>query len=754
MTESRTRSRKVSRKAGPPEDAATVAQSLSQSSGATDTAPSPSFKPPEANPQSGGSDDDGAGNNQNRQKSNKPNKQGAQKQGKPNKPDNKKSGKNPRSNNREDSGSNKQGAAKDSENNHGDGKDNNGGNSAKGRGRSSRGRNNRGRGGNNQGSGNNQGGNNNRGRRNVPKSMQGADLTKRLPEPPQLQKGSLRMYALGGISEIGRNMTVFEYDGKLLIIDCGVLFPSSGEPGVDLILPDFGPIEKKIDKVEALVVTHAHEDHIGAIPWLLKLRPDIPIVASKFTLALIAAKTKEHRQKPKMVEVNEKSDVSYGPFRCRFWAVNHSIPDALGIMLNTPAGSIIHTGDIKLDQTPLDNRPTDLPALSRYGDEGVDLMLCDSTNATVPGVSATEADIAPTLKRIVASAKNRVIVASFASNVYRVQAAIDAAVAAHRKVAFNGRSMLRNMEIAEKMGYLRVPKGTIIPIEEASKMAPHKTMLITTGTQGEPMAALSRMARREHRQITVRAGDLIILSSSLIPGNEEAVFGVMNMLSQIGAELITNADAKVHSSGHGYAGELLFLYNAARPKNAWPVHGEWRHLRANKELAISTGVPRERVMLAQNGVVIDMANGKAEVVGQKTVGNLYVDGLNMGNVDADTLADRTSLGAGGVVSITCVVDNRTSQLLERPRVETTGFAEDDRALIPQVVELVDNTMNDLAAEGENDTYRMVQKLRRKVSRFIEQNWKREPVILPTVVPMASEIEIVDDEEVDNSRESV
>ncbi|WP_448859379.1 ribonuclease J [Corynebacterium propinquum] len=738
MTESRTRSRKVSRKAGPPEDAATVSQSLSQNSGSAETAPNPSFKPPENTPDSGGSQSAGSGNhNQNHKNSNK-----SKKQDKSNKSDNKKSG-----------GDNS------ADNASGNNKDNNGGgnNSGKGRGRGSRGRSNRGRGGNNNhggGQGGNSQGGNNRGRRNVPKSMQGADLTKRLPEPPQQQKGTLRMYALGGISEIGRNMTVFEYDGKLLIIDCGVLFPSSGEPGVDLILPDFGPIEKKIDKVEALVVTHAHEDHIGAIPWLLKLRPDIPIVASKFTLALIAAKTKEHRQKPKLVEVNEKSDVNYGPFRCRFWAVNHSIPDALGIMLNTPAGSIIHTGDIKLDQTPLDNRPTDLPALSRYGDEGVDLMLCDSTNATVPGVSATEADIAPTLKRIVQSAKNRVIVASFASNVYRVQAAIDAAVASHRKVAFNGRSMLRNMEIAEKMGYLRVPKGTIIPIEEASKMAPHKTMLITTGTQGEPMAALSRMARREHRQITVRAGDLIILSSSLIPGNEEAVFGVINMLSQIGAELITNADAKVHSSGHGYAGELLFLYNAARPKNAWPVHGEWRHLRANKELAISTGVPRERVMLAQNGVVIDMANGKAEVVGQKTVGNLYVDGVNMGNVDADTLADRTSLGAGGVVSITCVVDNRTSQLLERPRVETTGFAEDDRALIPQVVELVDNTMNDLAAEGENDTYRMVQKLRRKVSRFIEQNWKREPVILPTVVPMASEIEIVDDEEVDNSRESI
>ena len=377
--------------------------------------------------------------------------------------------------------------------------------------------------------------------------MQGADLTKRLPQPPKQAKGSLRIYALGGISEIGRNMTVFEYDGKLLVIDCGVLFPSSGEPGVDLILPDFGPIENKLDKIEALIITHAHEDHIGAIPWLLKLRSDIPIVASRFTIALIAAKCKEHRQRPKFIEVNEKSDVSYGPFRARFWAVNHSVPDALGVMLGTPAGNVIHTGDIKLDQTPLDGRPTDLPALSRYGDEGVDLMLCDSTNANIPGVSASEGDIPATFNRLVASARQRVIIASFASNVYRVQAAIDAAVNAGRKVAFNGRSMMRNMEIAEKMGFLRVPRGTIVSIEDAAKMAPHKVVLITTGTQGEPMAALSRMARREHRQITVRDGDMIVFSSSLIPGNEEAVYGVMNMLSQIGAEVITNKEAKVHS---------------------------------------------------------------------------------------------------------------------------------------------------------------------------------------------------------------
>ncbi|MBG9221250.1 ribonuclease J [Corynebacterium diphtheriae] len=615
------------------------------------------------------------------------------------------------------------------------------------------GRNRRGNGSSNRSSQSKNNQSNNRGRRTPVKSMQGADLTQRLPEPPKAPKNGLRIYALGGISEIGRNMTVFEYNNRLLIVDCGVLFPSSGEPGVDLILPDFGPIENKLDKVDALVITHGHEDHIGAIPWLLKMRPDMPILASKFTMALIAAKCREHRQRPKLIEVNEKSDINRGPFNIRFWAVNHSIPDCLGVAIKTGAGLVIHTGDVKLDQTPPDGRPTDLPALSRFGDEGVDLLLCESTNATVPGFSGSEADVAPTLKRLISDAKQRVILASFASNVYRVQAAVDAAVAAGRKVAFNGRSMIRNMEIAEKMGYLKAPRGTIVSMDDAAKMAPHKVVLITTGTQGEPMAALSRMARREHRQITVRDGDLIILSSSLVPGNEEAVFGVMNMLSQIGATVVTGRDAKVHTSGHGFAGELLFLYNAARPKNVMPVHGEWRHLRANKELAISTGVEADRVVLAQNGVVVDLVDGRARVVGQMQVGHLYVDGVTMGDIDAEVLEERTSLGEGGLIAITAVIDSRTARLLERPTVQAKGFSEDAVAMMPEVTELVEKTMNDLAAEGENDPYRMVQQLRRRVSRFVEQKWRRKPMIMPTVIPTTSATIDIDDADVRASRES-
>lgn len=647
-------------------------------------------------------------------------------------------------------------AGNDNGNGKNDGGKNNGGGN-RNRNRRSRGR---GRGGNGNNNGNGNGNNNGRGRNNrggdrrkgALKAMQGADLTQRLPKPPKQPKGSLRIVALGGISEIGRNMTVFEYEGRLLIIDCGVLFPSSGEPGVDLILPDFSYLEDKWDRVEALVITHGHEDHIGAIPWLLKQRADIPIIASRFTCALIAAKTQEHRQRPKLIEVDENSHESRGPFDLRFFAVNHSIPDCLGIALKTGAGLLVHTGDIKLDQTPLDGRPTDLPALSRFGDEGVDLFLCDSTNATTPGVSGSEADIAPTLKRLVRDAKQRVIIASFASNVSRVQSAVDAAVAANRKVAFNGRSMIRNMEIAERMGYLNVPRGTIVSMDDAARMAPHKVVLITTGTQGEPMAALSRMARREHRQITVRDGDLIILSSSLVPGNEEAVFGVINMLSQIGATVITGRDAKVHTSGHGYSGELLFLYNAARPRNAMPVHGEWRHLRANKELAISTGVNPNNIPLAQNGVVVDLHNGHAKVVGQITVGNLYVDGTRMGDIDSSVLEDRTTMSEGGLISITTVIDNRTGRPLEAPSVQAKGFSDDARDMLKEIQEKVDNVMIDLAGEGENDPYRMAQAIRRKVGKLISDKWNRKPMIVPTVVPMSSEI--VEELEEEEARESI
>ena len=714
MTENRSRARKVTRKAAPPSADTTAADVTATFNDGGQAAPSNQDGDSNADSdnkanQGGNSNDEGGNGGNNRNRSRRSRGRGGNQGG-------------------------NQGGQNNSGNQGGrnrGGQGNKGGQGDKG---GQGGRNRAGRGGNR-----NQGGNQGDRRRNAMQTMQGADLTQRLPKPPAAPKDGVRIVALGGISEIGRNMTVFEYHNRLLIVDCGVLFPSSGEPGVDLILPDFSYLDDKWDRVDALVVTHGHEDHIGAIPWLLKQRSDLPIIASRFTCALIAAKCQEHRQRPKLIEVNDTSNENRGPFNISFFNVGHSIPECLGVRLKTGGGTIVLTGDVKLDQTPADKRPTDLPALSRMGDEGIDLFLCDSTNATTPGFSGSEAAIGPNLKRIIGEAKQRVILASFASNVARVQMAVDAAVAAGRKVAFNGRSMIRNMEIAERLGLLTAPRGTIVSMDDASRMAPHKVLLVTTGTQGEPMAALSRMARREHRQITVRPGDLIILSSSLVPGNEEAVFGVINMLSQIGAEVITGKDAMVHTSGHGYSGELLFLYNAARPRNAMPVHGEWRHMRANRQLAIDTGVNPDNTVLAQNGVVVDLVNGKASVVGQVPVGNLYVDGVTMGDVGAEELEDRTAMSEGGLISVTVVIDNRTGRPLEDPQVQARGFSDASKDMMRQVTELVDNVMLDLSGQGENDPYRMAQSLRRKVAKFVKDKWKREPFIVPTVVPMTSEI---------------
>ena len=597
--------------------------------------------------------------------------------------------------------------------------------SSRGRGRSGRGR----------GRGNGNNGTTSTAEYGGVQTMQGGDMTVRLPAPPKPRKGAMRLVALGGVTEIGRNMMTFEYNSKLLIVDCGVLFPSSAEPGVDLILPDFGHIEDRLDKVEALVLTHAHEDHIGAIPFLLKLRPDIPVVGSRFTLALVEAKCREHRIKPVLQQVDESSVSSFGPFEVRYFDVNHSIPECLGVVVRAGGNTVMMTGDIKLDQLPTDKRPTDLPKMGRFGDEGVDLLLMDSTNATTPGVSRSEAEVGAALQRLIADARQLVVVACFASNVYRVQAVLDAAAATGRKVALNGRSMLRNMEIALEMDLLTDPSGVLVDMDAAAKLRPEKLVVVTTGTQGEPMAGLSRMARREHRQVNLTEGDTVLFSSSIVPGNEEPVFSVQNSLSQMGVEVVTGRDANIHVSGHGDAGELLFVYNAVRPKNAMPVHGEWRHLRANKALAVATGVPAENVVLAQNGVVVDLVDGKASVAGQVPVGHLYVDGLSTGDVGDTVLADRTALAEDGFIVATVVVDPRTGRPVSRPQVIGKGFTDVPGALTP-VVELVENALWDLAGEGETDPYRLAQAVRRTVGRWVSEKWRRKPMIVPTVITSA------------------
>lgn len=555
---------------------------------------------------------------------------------------------------------------------------------------------------------------------------------KDLRAPRPLAPGALRVTALGGISEIGRNMTVFEHLGRLLIVDCGVLFPGHDEPGVDLILPDLRHIEDRLDDIEALVLTHAHEDHIGAIPFLLKLRSDIPVVGSKFTLALVAAKCREHRIKPRFVEVHEGQRSTHGVFECEYFAVNHSIPDALAVAIHTGAGTVLHTGDIKLDQLPLDGRPTDLPGMSRLGDAGVDLFLCDSTNADIPGVGPSESEVGPTLHRLIRNAEGkRVLVACFASNVDRVQQIVDAAVALGRRVAFVGRSMVRNMAIARELGFLTVEDSDVIDIAAAETMPPDRLVLITTGTQGEPLSALSRMSRGEHRSISITADDLIILSSSLIPGNEEAVYGVIDALSKTGARVVTNQHARVHVSGHAHAGELLFLYNAVRPRNVMPVHGYWRHLRANAKLAARTGVPDDSIMLAENGVSVDLIGGKAAVAGAVPVGKMFVDGLVSGDVGETTLGERLTLSSG-FVAVTVVLRRGTGQVAAPPHLYARGFSEDPKALDPAVLR-VEQELESLASDRVTDPVRIAQAVRRAVGKWVGEAYRRQPMIVPTVL---------------------
>ena len=550
-------------------------------------------------------------------------------------------------------------------------------------------------------------------------------------DPPALERGTLRVTPLGGLAEIGRNMTVFEYDGKLLVVDCGVLFPEEHQPGVDLILPDFEPIKNRLDDVVGVVLTHGHEDHIGAVPYLLKLKRDIPLIGSKLTLALVEAKLKEHRIKAYTLTVEEGQEEQVGPFDLEFIAVNHSIPDALAVAIHTDAGTVLATGDFKMDQLPLDGRLTDLRAFASLGEDGVDLFLVDSTNADVPGFTPLERAIGPVLDQVIAKAPRRVIVASFSSHVHRVQQVIDAAAANGRRVAFLGRSMVRNMTIAEDLGYLTVPDGVLIDYKKARDLPDDKIVYMSTGSQGEPMAVLSRMANMDHA-IEIGEGDTVILASSLIPGNENAVYRVIDGLTKLGANVVHKGNAKVHVSGHAAAGELLYCYNILQPRNVMPVHGEYRHLIANAKLAQDTGIPAENTIIAENGTVVDLRDGVAKVVGQLDLGFVYVDGSTVGEITDADLKDRRILGDEGFISVIVVVDAATGRVITGPEVHARGFAEDD-SVFDSVKPKIVAALTEAAQSGVRDTHALSQVVRRTIGRWVNQQLRRRPMIVPLVI---------------------
>jgi ribonuclease J len=555
-----------------------------------------------------------------------------------------------------------------------------------------------------------------------------------LGAPQPLADGGLRIVALGGLGEVGRNMTVFEYGGRLLIVDCGVLFPDPDTPGVDLILPDFTAIDGRLDAVEALVLTHAHEDHIGAVPYLLRRRPDIPLIGSRLTLALVSSKLTEHRIVPQTVEVDAGGSGRFGPFALEFFAVNHSIPDALAVAIKTGAGVVLHTGDFKMDQLPLDGRLTDLGGFARLGADGVDLLMSDSTNAEVPGIVASEREIASVLSDVFATADQRIIVSCFASHVHRVQQVMDTAATHGRKVALVGRSMVRNMGVARELGYLRIPSvpgGLIVDMKDAEELPPDQIVLISTGSQGEPMSALSRMAGRDH-PIRIAPGDTVILASSLVPGNETAVSRVINDLTRLGARVVHKGNALVHVSGHAPAGELLYVLNLVRPSNFMPVHGEWRHLKAHAELAALTGVPPGNIVLAEDGIVVDLVGGKASVTGKVHCGYVFVDGLSVGEVTESSLKDRLILGEEGFISVVVVVDSTNGKLVAGPEIHARGSGIDE-AGFSEVRPLLEDTLASAAADGINDAHQLGQLIRRTLGRWVNNNYRRRPMIIPVVV---------------------
>ena len=550
--------------------------------------------------------------------------------------------------------------------------------------------------------------------------------------------GPARVVFLGGVGEVGRNMACVELDDRILIVDVGLSFPHAEMPGIDLVLPDFEYVRERFDDVEGVVLTHGHQDHIGALPYLLRDYdgPPLPVYGTAFTLALLEGQLEEHevRDRAEFRQVMPGEAAVAGPFSMRFLRVTHSIPDGIAVVIDTPYGSILHTGDFKIDQTPLDGRATDLHALAEEAGRGVHLLLSDSTNAEEAGYTDSERSVGPVLQDIIARAPQLVVVACFSSHIHRIQQVVNAARSDERVVAFLGRSMHQSVEAARRLGILHVPETDVIPIEEVEHRDPSRVVVICTGSQGEPFSALSLMAAREHKWVKLKQGDNVVLSSSLIPGNEPAIHRVIDGLYRTGADVFHLPAYPVHASGHAAAEELRLMLSLVRPRWFIPIHGERRHLSHHAKIATEVGIAADHVLICEDGDIVDVGE-KVQVVGRAPAGMTFVDGLGIGDVGEVVLRDRRKLSGDGVVVVVVAVDAHHGQVLSGPDIVNRGFVFDEtsRDILEEARERVMLSLKDSAAAEVVDRGVLEQNIRRVLGKFFYEVTQRKPVILPVIV---------------------
>ena len=551
---------------------------------------------------------------------------------------------------------------------------------------------------------------------------------------------SLRVLPLGGLGEIGKNMTVVEYDGRIVVVDVGLRFPTPEMLGIDLVLPDFGYLRNRVDDIEAIVVTHGHEDHLGALPWVLRelggAKTAPPVYGRPLTMAMARSKLEEHKlREVKLIDLDDGEDVELGPFSLELIHMTHSIPDASAVALTSEIGTILVTGDYKFDQTPVDGEPADMSRLAELGAEGVLLLCGDSTNADRTGFSPSEATVGPNLQEVFARAQGRVIVTSFASNIHRVQQVIDAAAALERKVALVGRSMRKNVAIGGALGHIEVPEGLIIPAREIEDFRDDRMIILSTGSQGEPLSALRRMAYRDHPQVKLHDGDTVVFSATPIPGNERAVNDTIDRLYHIGCKVVTTRDAQIHASGHGYTEELKLMLNLTKPRYVMPFHGDFKRLQLHGQLAESVGIPSESIFIAENGDVLELDARGARFGKPEGAGMIFVDGVDIGDVADSALRDRRMLSADGIFIVVATISEKDGGSVADPEVIFRGVAFMDEAgdLVDEIKDTVEDSLERAAGEGVRDVEHLQQLLHDHLGALVYERLKRRPMVLPVVV---------------------